>query len=212
MKKNEDIFLLAFLWEEVIRLGFLPASTNEQRNWLLQYGKSLTKFWGLNFYNTNFTMEKGRLVTQITSPEMITFTCSITTISKFAVRFNMPEANMEWTHDMDGSYFSFPNRRFVDSNRPQKNNTTQSDVERVIDSLLVHPTPHQHIESPHNRHEIRIGGGLLNPFLYLFHLRIQLCPVEEKREAERIRLAKMFLTAIKSNKPVAANELMQVPD
>lgn len=92
-----------------------------------------------------------------------------------------------WCHDFDGNYFIFPNQTFLTIYNQRNNasrNMDDSDIEAVIDSLLLHPTPHQHVESPLANHDIRVGGGLVNPFLYLFCLRIQFCPFGQMRQAE----------------------------
>ena len=57
-------------------------------------------------------------------------------------------------------------------------------------------------------HDIRIGGGITNPFLYLFHLRIQLCPIPDTRSKERQRLFDLFENAIKKNTNLQIAELM----
>ena len=56
-----------------------------------------------------------------------------------------------------------------------------------------------------------MGGGITNPFLYLFHLRIQLCPISDRRKAEKARLIDLFEVAIKNNAIVTAFDLMKVP-
>ena len=118
-----------------------------------------------------------------------------------------------WTHDVDSRYFSFPEQAFL-TNHNNKNraieNMTSEHIEEVIDALLLHPKAHQHIESPINNHEIRIGGGILNPFVFFFHLRYQLCPDKTKKDKERKRLVNLFEYAIKNKKQlVTANELLR---
>jgi hypothetical protein len=115
-----------------------------------------------------------------------------------------------WTHDVDSAYFTFPEQVFL-TKYNQRNHAIKhmstTDIEKVIDSLLLHPRVHQHIESPINSHEIRIGGGILNPFVFLFHLRYQLCPAPIIRNNERTRLISLFESAVKNNTPVKPNEL-----
>jgi len=85
------------------------------------------------------------------------------------------------------------------------------DVKAVIDGLILHPKAHQHIASPINNHDIRIGGGLDNPFLFLFHLRYQLCPIPDKRQKEKKRLLALFSDSLKSNSSITASSLMAQP-
>ncbi|MGO8678813.1 MAG: hypothetical protein ACLQVX_23460 [Limisphaerales bacterium] len=85
----------------------------------------------------------------------------------------------------------------------------QDDVARVLDGMVFHPRTHTHVEehglilnaaTPQTLlalHEIRIGSGLENAFIFLFHLRYQFCLVsEEARGSERTRLVNLFTTAI----------------
>jgi hypothetical protein len=76
--------------------------------------------------------------------------------------------------------------------------------------MIFHPRIHTHIKEhglmpnapqPHgllDLHEIRIGGGIENSFVFLFHLRYQFCLVsEETRGSEWTRLVNLFTTAIR---------------
>lgn len=60
-------------------------------------------------------------------------------------------------------------------------------------------------------HDIRIGEGLNNSFLYLFHLRYQLRLDQTRRDNEKHRLCELFLNAIQYNKGINPNDLMKVP-
>ena len=118
-------------------------------------------------------------------------------------------------HDVDGQYFTYPNQSLLSAHgqrRQALEKMSEGDLEKVIDALIIHPTPHQHIESPIDDHAIRIGGGLLNPFLYLFHLRVQFCPNLGMRLAEKQRLILLFSDAIKHNSGVNVADLMRVPE
>ncbi len=78
--------------------------------------------------------------------------------------------------------------------------------------MIFHPRTHTHVEeyglmlsAPPPLpllalREIRIGGGIENAFVFLFHLRYQFCLVsEETRGTERARLVNLFTTAIRGN-------------
>ena len=50
-------------------------------------------------------------------------------------------------------------------------------------------------------HEIRIGGGIENPDVFLFHIRYQFCLVHtDVRQDERLRLIDLFENAIRKKK------------
>lgn len=210
---DKDI-IQAYLWQDVIRLGFSPKREKEIKSWLFMYGKSLKNFWEVDEYPPSpQSKSNGAITAELTSSINILFDYLITNTSNFTVRFLhiFDRLELMWTHDVDSRYFSFPEQAFL-TNHNNKNqaieNMTSEHIEGVIDALLLHPKAHQHIESPINNHKIRIGGGILNPFVFLFHLRYQLCPDKTRRDKEKERLINLFESAVKSNTPVTANELL----
>jgi len=57
-------------------------------------------------------------------------------------------------------------------------------------------------------HEVRIGGGIENPYVFLFHLRCQFCLVSNHvRQTERQRLIDLFKRSIRDNQNVSAKDL-----
>jgi hypothetical protein len=211
MDKN---IIQAYLWRNIIRLGFSPIGDKDRRSWLYMYGKSLKDFWEVDEYPPS-PKSNGSILAELTSSIKIHILIdySITDISNFTVRFLHISNTRElmWTHDVDSKYFSFPEQAFL-TNHNNRNlaieNMTSEHIKGVIDALLLHPKAHQHIESPINDHKIRIGGGILNPFVFLFHLRYQLCPDKTRRDKEKERLINLFESAVKSNTPVTANKLL----
>jgi len=207
----------AYIFQDIVRLGFSPSSDRDRKRWLRQYGLSLKEFWEINDYPAEPRESNKIISATINSPLDIgaVYEYAIESMDKFTVSLiHTANSQLMWSHDMDGKYFTFPYQVFLTEHN-QRNQTinemTHDDIGSVIDSLLVHPTPHQHIESPIDRHEIRIGGGIINPFQYLFHFRIQLCPIADRRLAERNRLIELFDNAIRNNQQVTVNELMKIP-
>lgn len=210
---DKDI-IQAYLWRNIIRLGFSPIGDKDRQSWLYMYGKSLKDFWEVDEYPPNPQIRcNGVITAELTSKIDILIDYSITDISNFTVRFLHISNTRElmWTHDVDSKYFSFPEQAFL-TNHNNRNraieNMTSEHIEGVIDALLLHPKAHQHIESPINNHKIRIGGGILNTFVFLFHLRYQLCPDKTRRDKEKERLINLFESTVKSNTPVTANKLL----
>jgi len=224
----------AYLWQEIIKIGFSPSSDKDKKSWLIQYGKSLEDFWKITDYPKFPTVRnkifKGSLHCASNLNMMLEY--SISGLSKFAVRFlyNLNGTlGTIWIHDVDDNdkYFNFPHQFFLTTYK-QRNIALREfkvkDIESVIDGLLCHPVVHQHIDGllsypaePDERdkdknHKIRIGGGIDNAFLFLFQLRYQLCPFADKRKAERDRLINLFQDAIlQKNKKIAINQLMAQP-
>lgn len=207
----------SYLVQEIITRGFSPAGTTDKKRWLHQYGKSLKEFWAANDY-PSAPSEKNNIISatiNASTAVQTVYEYAIERNDKFSIRLiHTPNIQLMWMHDMDGAYFTFPFQTFLTNHNhrnPAITQMTDDDLKSVIDSLFIHPTPHQHIESPIDNHEIRIGGGIINPFQYLFHLRIQLCPIITRREDERNRLIELFGNAIRNDQQVTANELMKIP-
>ncbi|MCK5685958.1 hypothetical protein KAJ27_17635, partial [bacterium] len=207
----DNEIIQAYLWQDIIRLGFSPSSDKDKKDWLVQYGNSLKDFWEIDEYPvkndeiTKFTIIHAGLNFEYT------FSKSIST-SKFAISLYYLSDKIElmWVHDVDSQYFGFPEQSILNK-YGKKNQISDTDISRhikiILDGLLFHPRVHQHIQSPINNHEIRIGGGISNPFLFLFHLRYQLCPDITAKNSEKNRLIQLFENAIKNNRAITMNEL-----
>jgi hypothetical protein len=119
-----------------------------------------------------------------------------------------------WAIHVDPAYLSKAalhkdNRRYPtqDLNRRLK-----GDVESVLNGMVFHPRNHTHLGDcgiiPNAQggldlpiREIRVGGGIENVFVFLFHLRYQFCLVsEETRTQEKNRLIDLFTSAIKESR------------
>ena len=144
----------------------------------------------------------------------ISFDCSITNIKKFAVYFLhvTNTTGLIWIHDVDHKYFAFPSQSLLNKmgKEPQAiSKISTQHIEKVLDGLIFHPRSHQHIESPINNHEIRIGGGIYNPFIFLLHLRYQFCLDITRRQKEKEYLVDLFESAIVNKETtIAANTLL----
>ncbi len=204
----------AYIWNEVLRLGFSPSSSKDKKTWIKQYLESVPKFCEIDNYPET---PRGEIKGSVSFSD-IYFDYSLEeTADKFAVTMNfIGETNtLAWTHDFDSTYFLFPRQTFLTIHNQKSQavrEADEDDVREVIKSLITHPTPHQHIKYPIDNHEIRIGGGIKNPFLYLFHLRFQLCPDDDRKNAEENRLVDLFFNTIRNANTIQISELMKVPD
>ena len=100
-------------------------------------------------------------------------------------------------------------------------NHLQEDVQCVLDGMLFHPRTHAHGDDlgivldgdgpTLPTHEVRLGGGIENAFVFLTHLRYQFCLVsDEARKRERTRLVELFTTAINDDRNVPAGDLFDL--
>jgi len=195
----------AYLWQDVIRLGFCPSGEKEQKKWLKQYLESLKSFLGLGSYPAP-PKSNSKIIFSYSIPIRLDIQCTITKTKTddFTVIFlYLPPSNnwaFMWDHEVDGKFFTFPVQKFLNHHNQRKlvvKKFSDEDIKVVLDGLIFHPAAHQHIEYPPDKHEIRIGGGIGNVFQFLFHLRYQFCPDKEKREAEEKRLIRLFADAVR---------------
>lgn len=212
---NQDI-IKAYLWRDIIRLGFSPQDDKNKQTWVYLYNRSLKNFWELNeFHGIPSNVNRKFSCTINCQPSLdITFEYIIEESNKFTVRIMSTSFNLMWTHHYDNSFFTLPqNDLLIQANKRKEaiKHFSLPALQSVIESIMIHPTPHQHIESPLDNHNIRIGGGIINPYLYLFHLRFQFCPDQVKRTAELSRLISLFEHAILTDELITANDLMSVP-
>ncbi|PIQ07743.1 MAG: hypothetical protein COW71_15305 [Ignavibacteriales bacterium CG18_big_fil_WC_8_21_14_2_50_31_20] len=217
----DNEIIKAYLWQEVIRLGFSPSSERDRKNWLFQFGRSLKDFWEIEEYPPTPT-KNSTFAASLTSSTKINMLIdySISNLSKYTVKFLYIPSKQEliWKHDVDTTYFLFPKESIL--NKFKKLQQAKKEfknfapivrtkiIKNVSDGLLFHPAVHQHIDSPIDEHEMRIGGGIDNPFVFLFHLRYQLCPDKDKRNKEKERLAQLFEETIKNDSIINASDLL----
>lgn len=210
----DKLIVRAYLWQEVIRLGFSPTSASERQTWLHLYSRSLYKFWEMQSYPEMPKKSDNAFRVTIYSPVDISFECEILQGRSFSVRFLHGDRLM-WLQDADKErYFTFPKQLLLTKHNKSRQAIAAmepEDMSTVLDSLIFHPMPHLHVESPVDEHYIRIGGGILNAFQCLFSLRIQFCPSNKMREAEKTRLIEVFTNALSTGERVDANTLMKVP-
>lgn len=218
LKLNRDI-VRAYLWRKIIRLGFSPAKSKDQKAWIYLFLKSLKDFWEIEGHSHAPTQIDGiQFVIQNPGQPNLKIRFSPAGIYDYGATVvfvqNTRREMVLWVQHSDSRYFTFPEQAFLTKKGPESiavREMRDGDMESVIDSLICHPQPHQHIEPPIGNEYIRIGGGIDNSFLFLFHLRYQLCSITEKREAEKRRLVALFHQVVKNDNIVPPNDLMQQP-
>ncbi|MCL6271916.1 hypothetical protein M3P05_18515 [Sansalvadorimonas sp. 2012CJ34-2] len=206
----------AYLCQKVIELLFSPSTEKEQNQWVFGLVGSLAGFWRVP--QNPFTRKHGKY--EITADELcITCLCDIRDDGYYAIDFthytdDFPEP-FRWSQHVDPvRYYRIPLGAFLGGQNAEKSKAlatiTKEDVSAVLDTLIFHPCEHMHMESciPHT---IRLGGGISNPFQYLFHLRFQFCPILTVQNNEKMRLVELVYQAVKAKQSIDIKTLMEIP-
>jgi len=104
--------------------------------------------------------------------------------------FTMVVPSCEWQYGIESTVFTcLP---YVHEWEGAIGELQNDDVMAVLRGMIEHPRAHLHIHVNSFPHDVRIGTGLHEPFLFLFQLRYQLCVDQETREHEFERLRQIF--------------------
>jgi len=201
----------AIVWDTIERIAFRPSSNNDRSTWLGVYAKTLHKLWGMEPMWNHFGSS------DIFDIPFLDLKCDYTieNAEKYSVSLqNSTTSCNYWQNDIDPKYLSKASLYPANAQYPsQQRAHLQRDIKAVLDGMLFHPRCHTHIENigippmqldPDkgglSSHEVRIGGGIENSYIFLFHLRYQFCLVADQvRQTERQRLIDLFDDAIRHN-------------
>ena len=175
----------AIVWETIERIAFRPTSDRDRNAWLGVYAKTLHALWGIDRTWARFGPDDEFIVT------FLNLKCSylIESVDKYEVSLvNDPVGgHLYWKNHIDPGFLSKSSLHLVGMKYPRfQRKYLQDDIKAVLDGLIFHPRCHVHLEDLGVRHihldqntggllshEIRIGGGIENPYVILFHLRYQ---------------------------------------
>ena len=207
----------AIVWETIERLAFKPS---DKAKWLGLYARTLPLFWGKEArYQGKKAKYLGTSGSDVIDIPNLALKCEYTIDSVEKYSFTLHDSSTShsyWKNHVDPAYISKASLGFASGAYPnEKKETLQADIKAVLDGMLFHPRCHAHIEYFGDRpvqldeeagglpsSEVRIGGGVENPYIFLFHLRYQFCLVANRaREDERQRLVDLFESAISDEKP-----------
>lgn len=208
----------AIVWDTIERLAFRP---NDPQNWLGVYARTMHVLWDIDPTLKHLSLDDEFVV------PLLNLKCdySIESVSKYTMLLAANSAGrLNWQTHVDPNFLSKSSLQPPVDNYPrqQMDNNLRRDVEAVLNGMLFHPRCHAHIEDLGGQHvqldsdrgglsshEVRIGGGVENPYVFLFHLRYQLCLVSEQaRQTERQRLIDLFeMAIIRKDKTVNARDL-----
>ncbi len=202
----------AIVWDKIERLAFRPDSP---RQWLSVYARTLHILWGIEprwdrlAPHDQFCIPFFRL--------KCAFKVESTTKFSASILQDTSAAHCYWQNHTDSAYLSRGALNIATAEYPhQQKSQLREDIEAVLDGMIFHPRCHTHLEDLGIRHvqlsmenggleshEIRIGGGIENPYVFLFNVRYQFCLVhEDVRRDERARLIDLFNGAIRTDERI----------
>lgn len=201
----------AIVWDTIERIAFKPATDVDQRTWLGVYAKTLHIIWDIEPAWTSLALDDHFDV------PFLTLNCTYS-IDSVPYSVSLEQASITphccWKNHIDTGYLSRASLFSANDQYPRRQfEQLRRDIEAVLNGMIFHPRCHCHLEDlgiQHMQlegysgalslHEIRIGGGIENPFVFLFHLRYQFCLVSaDVRQTERQRLIELFENAIRNN-------------
>ena len=207
----------AIVWDTIERTAFRP---NPPARWLGVYAKTLHRLWGLDPMWDRFALNDHIDVPFL----MLKCDYQIESVAKYSFSLiqNLPTFRCYWENHIDPG--SLSKGALYSATEPyphQQRAQLQGDIETVVDGMIFHPRCHAHLEKlgiqqmqlDQDRdgvelHEVRIGGGIENPYVFLFHLRYQFCLVhKDVRRNERQRLIDLFERSIRDRQSVNARDL-----
>lgn len=210
----------AIAWDTIERMAFQPAP-NKSEDWLEKYGRSLAQFWQAQHTDVNYSANGFEAW-------FLNIACEYEVVARdqYSVRIINAESDrrLSWSLHVGPGYCSKASLVGAQDDYPIQHvaNDLRGDVTAVLDGMLIHPRNHCHGEDMEltmnlvatalPTHEVRLGGGIENAFVFLTHLRYQLCLLNGAlRDAERDRLIDLFTTAIRDKRnSVPAKEILNL--
>ena len=200
----------AIVWDTIERIAFRPAGDKDRRTWLSLYIRYIQKLWGLQPGDNQRSGERDGFAIPLLE---IDCRWHIENPEKYSITLSKqiePVPAGYWHLEVDPQFSSRREYCKTSAAYPphDKARHLEGDVQAVLDGMIFHPRNHAHIEelgvewsdSPENIHEVRLGGGIENAFVFLVHLGYQFCLLSEQvREKERNRLNSLFAEAIRTN-------------
>ena len=176
----------AIVWDTIERLAFRP---QQKERWLAVHARSLHQLWEIEPFQTQHGVDQLRV-------PFLNLTCDYTldTVDEYGATISAGDQSMLALH-VDPKYRSKASLHSTPGKYPhQQRSHLRGDVEAVLDGMIFHTCAHAHLHDvgltwPNGNHgaqsellklhEIRIGTGIENSYVFLFHLRYQFCLVSD---------------------------------
>lgn len=211
---SAEITRRGIVWDTIERLAFMP---NDPVRWLTVYERTLCRLWEVQYADLRIRIRTGFDV------NFLNLDCNyqINAFYKYSVKITNVAATTSacWCIDADSTYCSKATFHPASGKYRSRDRAKylSDDVRYVLDGMLFHPRTHAHGDTLGIRadmltldsHEIRLGGGIENAFVFLTHLRYQFCLLGDKaRDQEKSRLVNLFMDAINNGERAISPKML----
>jgi len=202
----------AIVWDTIERLAFMP---DDRQKWLRVYERTLHSLWQLHAIDVQIQhlsyFEAGFLHVACEYKVEAAHKYRVSIVNAATV------APFCWCVHVDPAFCSKAAFHATQGKFPRQDRAKhlRNDVECVLDGMIFHPRTQAHGDAlgivtafdgngpALSTHEVRLGGGVENAFVFLTHLRYQFCLLcDEARNQERTRMVNLFTAAINDRRDV----------
>lgn len=171
------------IWVMIARRAFTPRNDGEREKWLHCFYQAIPR------YVDNSLLSAPRSGRGMLGCRSLDFECRYN-IQPDRADFTMLIPSCEWQFGIESMVFACV--PCLHEWEEARNELCEDDVTEVLRGMIEHPRAHFHMHQDSFPHEVRIGTGLQEAFLFLFQLRFQLCIDQDRRDTEMNRLSRIF--------------------
>ena len=203
----------AIVWDRVEQLAFRPEDKKE--SWLRCYSKKLHNLlqlepiWIKDGSQGHFQIAEVKIKCEYRIESQNSYVACLR---------QMGSERTIWSVHVDADYLSKAALHMAEVDYPETEieHHLRSDIESVLDGMLLHPRNHVHLSALGFKtagdndpackmlkaKKIRVTSSAYNGFTFLYHVAFQICVVSQPaRDQERIRLTKLFEKAMRRVNP-----------
>jgi hypothetical protein len=171
----------------IARHAFTPRIDGERAKWLHCFSQTIPRY--VDNPRLSPPTGGGTPIAGVFGCQSLDFECRYN-IQPDRADFTMLSPSCEWQFGIESTVFACV--PCLHGWNEAIEEVSENDVTEVLRGMVGHPRAHLHIHQDSFPHEVRIGTGLHEPFLFLFQLLFQLCIDENKRDGEMNRLRRIF--------------------
>jgi len=175
------------IWDMIARHAFTPRDVGERARWLHCFSRMIPRY--LENPRVSPPQGGGTSFAGVFGCQSLDFECRYS-IQPDRADFTMLRPSCEWQFGIESTVFACV--PCLHEWNEGIDEVCEEDVAEVLRGMVGHPRAHLHIHEDSFPHEVRIGTGLHEPFLFLFQLLFQLRIDQNMRDTEMNRLRRIF--------------------